>query len=73
MARHQLTGFDGTHLISDDQAKFVRERVRGFMSPFALNTLPLEHLMCEAYLQGLHDTVALMNAKGLVLPGVGDA
>lgn len=56
------------NFVTADQAKFVRERVSGFLSPLALNTLPLEHLMCEAYMQGMLDTVALMNAKGLVLP-----
>mgnify|MGYP000627132940 CR=1 FL=1 len=50
-----------------DHAAFVRGRVACFLAEGA-GRYTLEHLLCEAYIQGTQDVVELMNSRGLYFP-----
>lgn len=56
--------FDGYTELTFDQAAFVRRRISGFLNPLGTANLTLEHLLCEAYVQGVNDTAALMAMRG---------
>lgn len=56
-----------TVAIPEEHARFVRNRIGCFLAE-GVGRYTLEHLLCEAYIQGTQDVVEAMNRRGLYFP-----